>query len=110
MKAAAMNMPNMMPMAMPMMNGQMPMMGQMMPGMMPMMGMMPMPMPMMMAKMTCTMGETGMTCEMMPADGISMEMFKQACMNMQAMMGAGMPMMMMCGGMPMMMCMMADKA
>jgi hypothetical protein len=45
-----------------------------------------------------------MTCEMKPMTGMTMEMFKQCCDCMMAMMNAGMPMMMCCGGMPMMMC------
>jgi len=46
-----------------------------------------------------------MTCKMMPASGMSMEMFKTCCEMMMKMMGNGMPMVMSCGGMPMMMCM-----
>jgi hypothetical protein len=46
----------------------------------------------------------GMTCEMKPMAGMTMEMFTQCCERMMAMMTAGMPMMMCCGGMPMMMC------
>lgn len=84
---------NMMPMNMnPMMMGGMPMMGMM---------------PAMACQMTCTMTQTGMTCEMKPAQGMNMDMFMECCKRMTAMMDAGMPMMMACGGMPMMMCMKA---
>ena len=68
-----------------------------------------MPMPMMMAHMTCAMTPEGMTCEMKPMDGMTMEMFTQCCERMMAMMTAGMPMMMACAGMPMMMCAMETK-
>jgi hypothetical protein len=94
-------MPAMMPM--PMMSGMMPMMNAMMPMMN---GMMPMPM---MTQMTYTMTPEGMTCQMKPMDGMTMEMFTQCCERMMAMMTAGMPMMMACGGMPMMMCAMETK-
>jgi len=40
---------------------------------------------------------------MKPLAGMSMEMMKQCCEGMMAMMKAGMPMMMGCGGLPMMM-------
>jgi hypothetical protein len=69
-----------------------------MPMMMPMMPMM------MMGKMKCTMTDKGMTCEMTPMEGVSMDMFMECCKRMMAMMGMGMPMMMTCGGMPMMVC------
>ena len=89
--------------------GSMPMGGMgMMPMTMPMGGMMGMMgmMPMMMAKMSCEMtGEGGMTCKIMLASGMSMEMFKTCCEMMMKMMGNSMPMVMSCGGMPMMMCM-----
>jgi hypothetical protein len=109
------NMMGMMPqmmmpqMMMPQMMGMMPgMMGMgMMPGMM-MPGMMGMGMPMM-CKVTCEMGKDGMTCKMMPAEGMSMEAMKERCDAMMRMMGSGMPMMMMCGGMPMMMGTMMSK-
>ena len=65
-----------------------------------MMGMMPMPM--MMCKMTMKMTAEGMVCEMMPMDDMSKDMFMECCKRMSAMMGNGMPMMMMCGGMGMM--------
>jgi hypothetical protein len=106
-------MPNMMP-PMPM-DGMMPMMSGMMPqmpmgGMMPMMGgMMPnmmssMPMggmmPGMMCRMSCEMAADGsMTCNMMPMEGMSADMFRMCCENMMRMMEMGMPCMMMCGGM-----------
>ena len=87
-----------MPAMMPMMNSMMPMMN----GMMPMMGnMMGMPMPMMMCKMTCTMTDTGMKCEIMPMDPAMKDMMMQCCKQMTMMMSAGMPMMMMCGTMGM---------
>lgn len=90
-------MPGMMGMGMPMMS--MPMMPNMMGmGMMP--GMMGMPM---MCKMSCEMTKDGMTCKVMPPEGMSMDMLKERCEAMAKMMSAGMPMMMMCGGMPMMM-------
>ncbi|MGH9916789.1 MAG: hypothetical protein ACRD63_16050, partial [Pyrinomonadaceae bacterium] len=57
-----------------------------------------------MCTMTCKMTPTGMVCEMMPMEGMSMEMMKDCCDRMTAMMNMGMPMMMSCGGMPMMMC------
>lgn len=107
-----------------MMNGMMPMMGNMgmnpmMMGMMPMTGGMPMNMPMnqmmmngmmpmgmmmpmMMCRMTCKMTANGMVCEMIPMDDMSKDMFMECCKQMTAMMGNGMPMMMMCGGMGMM--------
>jgi hypothetical protein len=71
-----------------------------MPQMMPMMGMMPQ----MMCRMTMEMGKDGMTCKMMPMEGMSMDMMNERCEAMMKMMAMGMPMMMMCGGMPMMMC------
>jgi hypothetical protein len=110
-------MPNMMP-PMPM-GGMMPMMSGMMPGMMPQMpmgGMMPMMggmmpnmmssmpmggmMPGMMCRMSCEMAADGsMTCNMMPMEGMSDDMFRMCCENMMRMMEMGMPCMMMCGGM-----------
>lgn len=98
---AAMNMMPMMSnmMGMPMMSG--------MPGMMGMP--MPMPMPMMMCQMTCEMTADGMVCTMMPMEGMSMDMMKECCERMMAMMNYGMPCMMMCPGMPMMMCTAAKK-
>ncbi|XXY53739.1 hypothetical protein WME91_21635 [Sorangium sp. So ce269] len=81
----------------------MPSMMGMMPSMMSMMqNMMGMGMPMM-CKMSCEMGKDGMTCKMMPPEGMSMDMLKERCEAMMKMMSAGMPMTMMCGGMPMMM-------
>jgi hypothetical protein len=63
----------------------------------------------MMGRMTCEMTAEGMTCRMMPMDGMAMDMFKDACQRMMTMMAGGMPCMMMCGGM-MMMCMPMMKA
>ena len=83
--------------------GMTPMGGMgMMPGMMGMPMMMRVPMT---CRMTCEMGKDGMMCRMMPMDAGNMEMMKECCDAMNAMMGMGMPMMMMCNGMPMMMCM-----
>jgi hypothetical protein len=97
------------PMAMPMMNPMSSMMNTMMPmmhAMMPMMGGMPMGnmmggmmMPIMICKMNCTMTADGMKCEIMPMDPAMKDMLMQCCKQMTAMMGNGMPMMMMCGGM-----------
>ncbi|MBI5114306.1 MAG: hypothetical protein HZA68_20255 [Rhodovulum sp.] len=90
----------------------MPAMG--MPGMaMPMgmtgMGMMPMMMnPMMMCRATCTMTETGMTCEITAMDAAMKDMVMQCCQAMCNAMAAGMPMMMACGGMTL--CCMPMKA
>jgi hypothetical protein len=82
---------------------QMPMMGGMGMGM----GMGPMMMPMMTRMLTCKMSfemaKDGMVCKMMPMEGGSMEMMKEACEAMSSMLAMGMPMMMMCNGMPMMM-------
>jgi hypothetical protein len=97
-----------------MMPGMSGMMGQGMP--MPMMGGMGMPMPMMgmpmmmpmmmrgpmMARMNCEMGKDGMVCRMMPMDSSQMEMMKECCDALNAMMAMGMPITLMCNGMPMM--------
>jgi hypothetical protein len=72
---------------MPAMSMQMPMMGTM-PGMM--------------SHMNCEMTDKGMMCMMMPGEGMTMDMMKDCCMMMQAMMKQGMPVMMTCNGMPMM--------
>jgi hypothetical protein len=55
--------------------------------------------------MTCEMTKDGMVCKMMPMDAGQMGMMQERCNAMNAMMGMGTPMMMMCGGMPMMLCM-----
>jgi hypothetical protein len=90
-------MPGMMP-QMPMMGGMMPMMGGMMPNMMSPMQMGGM-MPGMMCRMSCEMAADGsMTCNMMPMEGMSDDMFRMCCENMMRMMEMGMPCMMMCGG------------
>lgn len=51
--------------------------------------------------MSCEMTKDGMTCKLMPAEGMSVDMLKERSEAMTRMMSAGMPMMMMCGGMPM---------
>lgn len=81
-------------MSMPMNN--MPMMG--MPAM-PMATMMPM-----MCHMDCSMTAEGMMCVIKPAEGCTMEMMKDCCDMMEAMMASGTPCGMMCAGMPMMSC------
>jgi hypothetical protein len=48
------------------------------------------------------MTKDGMTCKMMPAEGMSMDAFGEMCQRMMQMMDMGMPCMMMCGGMMMM--------
>jgi hypothetical protein len=89
----------------PMMGGMMhPMMGGMMSpmmggAMMPMMGGMMMPM---MCRMSCETTAEGMTCRLMPMEGMPIEMFMDACNRMMSMMNVGMPMIMMCGGTAMM--------
>ena len=56
-------------------------------------------------RMTMEMGKDGMTCKVMPAEGVTLEMMRERCDAMMKMMSMGMPMMMMMGGMPMMACM-----
>ena len=82
----------------------------MMPMGMPGMGM-PMPMMMvpMMCQMSCKMTKTGMTCEITPMAGMSMEMLQQCCDRMNAMMNMGAPVMMSCGNMQPMMCVPCQK-
>ena len=71
--------------------------------MMPMMGGMPMMNPMMggmmMGNMTCKMTDDGMTCEIMPMEGMDKDMFMECCKRMMAMVSGGAPVMMNCGGM-----------
>jgi hypothetical protein len=101
---------NMMPMSgmnmnMPMSGmNMMPMGGGQMMNQMPMMMPMPMMVPMM-CRMTCEMQKDGMVCKLMPMDASQMDMMRERCNAMTAMMAMGMPMMMMCGGMPIMMAM-----
>jgi len=54
--------------------------------------------------MTCEMTKEGIVCKMMPMDASQMDLMRERCDAMTAMMTMGMPMMMMCGGMPIMMC------
>jgi len=61
-----------------------------------------------MARMTCELGKDGMVCKMMPMEGVSMDMMRECCDAMNAMMAMGMPCMMSCGGIPMMMGTTAD--
>lgn len=71
-----------------------------MPMMMPMMSMMP--------SMMCTMQfdvkPDMMMCQLVPGQGMSMEVFNACCKLMEKMMQLGMPMMITCNGSPVMCC------
>lgn len=50
--------------------------------------------------MTMEMGKDGMTCKVMPMEGMTMEMMGERCEVTMKLMAIGMPMMVRCGGMP----------
>lgn len=108
-------MPMTMPAGMPTAGGMTPAMmaGMMNPMMNPMMMMSPMmagmPMAMMagmmmpmMCRVSCEMTADGMTCRIMPMEGMSADMFTETCNRMMTISQAGMPMAMICGGITMM--------